>query len=120
MACSLLRSVWQFNLGLLALEPLAVLSAVIGLVIVKGMILYLLARLAGSRAKSRSKMAAILSQGGEFAFVIFTAAASEGLLNQSQTAFLLVVVSLSMVTTPLLLMAQSKWYARGLNAENGG
>jgi glutathione-regulated potassium-efflux system protein KefB len=105
------------NLGLLALEPLAVLSAVIGLVIVKGMILYLLARLAGSRAKSRSKMAAILSQGGEFAFVIFTAAASEGLLNQSQTAFLLVVVSLSMVTTPLLLMAQSKWYARGLNAE---
>ncbi|MFM2588676.1 glutathione-regulated potassium-efflux system protein KefB [Vibrio sp. TBV020] len=104
------------NLGLLALEPFAVLSAVIGLVIVKGMILYLLARIAGSRPKARSKMAAILSQGGEFAFVIFTAAATEGLLDREQTAFLLVVVSLSMVTTPLLLMAQSKWYARGLNA----
>lgn len=105
------------NLGLLALEPFAVLVAVFSLVAVKGAILYFLARLYGSRAKSRSKMAAILSQGGEFAFVIFTAASAEGLLNQEQTAFLLVVVSLSMVTTPLLLMAQNKWYARGLNAE---
>ncbi|EGA72312.1 glutathione-regulated potassium-efflux system protein KefB [Vibrio sinaloensis DSM 21326] len=105
------------NLGLLALEPFAVLMAVCSLVVVKGAILYFLARLSGSRAKSRSKMAAILSQGGEFAFVIFTAASAEGLLNQDQTAFLLVVVSLSMVTTPLLLMAQNRWYARGLNAE---
>ncbi|KGY11381.1 potassium transporter KefB [Vibrio tubiashii] len=106
------------NLGLLALQPLAVLSAVVGLVVIKGLILYFLARLAGSRAKSRSKMAAILSQGGEFAFVIFTAASSEGLLSQPETSFLLVVVSLSMVTTPLLLMAQNKWYARGLNSES--
>lgn len=105
------------NLGLLALQPVAVLSAVFALVAVKGFILYVLARLAGSRDKARSKMAAILSQGGEFAFVIFTAASSEGLLDEQQTAFLLVVVSLSMVTTPLLLMAQSKWYARRLNIE---
>ncbi len=103
------------NLGLLALNPVAVLSAVVGLVALKGLVLYLLARIAGSKAKSRSKMAAILSQGGEFAFVIFTAASSEGLLNADQSAFLLVVVSLSMVTTPLLLMVQSRWYARGLN-----
>ncbi|MER2498581.1 glutathione-regulated potassium-efflux system protein KefB [Vibrio neptunius] len=107
------------NLGLLALEPWNVLMAVFGLVAVKAAILYFLARLAGSKPKARSKMAAILSQGGEFAFVIFTAASAEGLLAQEQTAFLLVVVSLSMVTTPLLLMAQSKWYARGLNDDAG-
>lgn len=107
------------NLGLLALEPWNVLVAVFGLVTVKAVILYFLARLAGSKPKARSKMAAILSQGGEFAFVIFTAASAEGLLAQEQTAFLLVVVSLSMVTTPLLLMAQSKWYARGLNEDAG-
>ncbi|AIU68011.1 glutathione-regulated potassium-efflux system protein KefB [Vibrio coralliilyticus] len=108
------------NLGLLALEPWNVLMAVFGLVAVKAVILYFLARLAGSKPKARSKMAAILSQGGEFAFVIFTAASAEGLLAQEQTAFLLVVVSLSMVTTPLLLMAQSKWYARGLNFDESG
>lgn len=105
------------NLGLLALQPVAVLLAVTGLVVCKGLILYVLAYLSGGRAKSRSKMAAILSQGGEFAFVIFTAASAEGLLTQDQIAFLLVVVSLSMVTTPLLLTVQNRWYARGLNIQ---
>lgn len=103
------------DLGLLALEPLSILLAVIGLVTVKGLLLYVLARFFGTRAKARSRMAAILSQGGEFAFVIFTAASSQGLLKSEQVAFLLVVVSLSMVTTPLLLSAQNRWFARNLN-----
>ncbi|WP_373433093.1 glutathione-regulated potassium-efflux system protein KefB [Vibrio anguillarum] len=103
------------NLGLLAQAPLQVLAAVLGLVVLKGGILYLLARLSGTRSKARSKMAAILSQGGEFAFVIFTAASAQGVLSPDQVAFLLVVVSLSMVTTPLLLTIQDKWFARKLN-----
>ena len=103
------------NVGVLALYPFKILACVTVLVIVKGYILYYLARLSGGRAKSRSRMAAILSQGGEFAFVIFTAALSQGILNADQSAFLLVVVSLSMVTTPLLLMGQKRWYAKTLN-----
>ncbi|HAS6349195.1 glutathione-regulated potassium-efflux system protein KefB [Vibrio sp. IRLE0018] len=106
------------NLGLLVLHPLEVLAAVAGLVVLKGMVLYMLGRASRLRAKARSRMAAILSQGGEFAFVIFTAASKEGLLNQSEVSFLLVVVSLSMVTTPLLLNGQKWWYARTLNQES--
>ncbi|WP_070963461.1 glutathione-regulated potassium-efflux system protein KefB, partial [Vibrio sonorensis] len=106
------------NLGLLALHPWSIITAVIGLVLLKAAILYVLARFSGTRDKARSKMSVILSQGGEFAFVIFTAASSEGLLSREETAFLLVIVSLSMVTTPLLLMAQKKWYARKLNTES--
>lgn len=106
------------NLGLLVAFPMEILLAVLGLVAVKGAVLYLLGRLVGMRAKARSKMAAILSQGGEFAFVIFTAASKEGLLNDNEVAFLLVVVSLSMVTTPLLLSLQNGWYARTLNQES--
>lgn len=105
------------NLGLLALQPLEILAAVLALVIVKGVVLYALARCARVRPKARSRMAAILSQGGEFAFVIFTAASQEGILSKEQVAFLLVVVSLSMVTTPLLLMGQKKWFAHTLNQE---
>ena len=105
------------NLGLLALQPLEILAAVVALVSVKGLALYVLARAARVRTKARSRMAAILSQGGEFAFVIFTAASQEGILSQQQVAFLLVVVSLSMVTTPLLLMGQKKWFAHTLNQE---
>lgn len=105
------------NLGLLALHPLEILGAVVALVVVKGLVLYALARAGRVREKARSRMAAILSQGGEFAFVIFTAASQEGILSKEQVAFLLVVVSLSMVTTPLLLMGQKKWFAHTLNQE---
>ncbi|HHX8315329.1 TPA: glutathione-regulated potassium-efflux system protein KefB [Vibrio diabolicus] len=108
------------NLGLLALHPLEILGAVVALVVVKGLVLYALARAARVGAKARSRMAAILSQGGEFAFVIFTAASQEGILSKEQVAFLLVVVSLSMVTTPLLLMGQKKWFAHTLNQEEEG
>lgn len=104
------------DLGMLMTMPVQILLAVTGLVVVKGLILYLLARLSGTRAKARSSMAAILSQGGEFAFVIFTAASNEGLLAAEQVSFLLVVVSLSMVTTPLILTVQRKWFARRLNS----
>ncbi len=91
------------NLGLLWQYPLQILAAVLALVAVKGGVLYLLARIFGVREKSRSQMAAILSQGGEFALVLFTAARTEGLLDGQLLAFLLVVVSLSMMTTPLCI-----------------
>ncbi|PWI33685.1 glutathione-regulated potassium-efflux system protein KefB [Vibrio albus] len=105
----------EVNLGLLALEPVKILLAVAALVVVKGLILYLLARLFGTRSKARSKMAAILSQGGEFAFVLFTAAQAENLLDPELTSFLLVVVSLSMVTTPLILLVQNRWFSNTIN-----
>ncbi|SHO54798.1 glutathione-regulated potassium-efflux system protein KefB [Vibrio quintilis] len=106
------------DLGLLFEQPLTIIAAVVALVSIKGFILYLLARLFGTRAKARSSMAAILSQGGEFAFVIFTAAETKGILQPELTSFLLVVVSLSMVTTPLLLLVQKKWFERRLNVGN--
>ncbi len=105
------------NLGLLLEYPLQILLAVIALICVKGLLLYGLARLFGIRAKSRSQMAAILSQGGEFAFVLFTAALGEGLLGKELSALLLVVVSISMMTTPLILLLQDRWFARTFKAE---
>ncbi|WP_281545049.1 glutathione-regulated potassium-efflux system protein KefB [Grimontia sp. SpTr1] len=105
------------DLGLLLQYPLEILSAVAGLIGVKVAIIYGLARVFGGSEKSRSHVALLLSQGGEFAFVLFTAARSENLLTPELNAFLLVVVSLSMMTTPILLMLQSKWFARTINAE---
>lgn len=106
------------DLGLLAQYPLQILGAVLALILVKAAIIYGLVRLFGGTAKSRSQVALLLSQGGEFAFVLFTAARTEGLLEPSLNAFLLVVVSLSMMTTPLLLIAQAKWFARTINADS--
>ncbi|MEZ8558366.1 glutathione-regulated potassium-efflux system protein KefB [Vibrio cyclitrophicus] len=103
------------NLGFLAENPFAILIAVCALVVLKGLVLYALARIFGTQTKARSRMAMILSQGGEFAFVIFTAASAQGILSGEQVSFLLVVVSLSMVTTPLMLKLQDRFFARQLN-----
>lgn len=106
------------DLGLLLKYPLQIMLAVCALVCIKGGLLYLLARLFGTRPKARSSMAAILSQGGEFAFVIFTAAQAQSLLEPAQSSFLLVVVSISMMTTPLILTLQRRWFARQFNASS--
>ncbi|MDP5255328.1 MULTISPECIES: glutathione-regulated potassium-efflux system protein KefB [unclassified Vibrio] len=103
------------DVNLIMAQPWIIVASVCALVTIKGFVLYGLARLVQIGPKARSKLAVILSQGGEFAFVIFTAAKSEGLLNQDQVSFLLVVVSLSMVTTPLLLKGQKWWFGRSLN-----
>lgn len=106
------------DLGLLIIEPWLIFGSVVALVVIKGLILYVLARLAGTGSKVRSNMAAILSQGGEFAFVIYTAARANELLTTDQVSMMLVIVSLSMLTTPLLLAAQRRWFARELNYYN--
>ncbi|MPS32726.1 MULTISPECIES: glutathione-regulated potassium-efflux system protein KefB [unclassified Salinivibrio] len=103
------------DLGLLLDYPLAILGAVTALILVKTLLLYGLARAFGVVPKARSQMAVLLSQGGEFAFVIFNAARNQGLLDQELNAFLLVVVSLSMMTTPLMLTLQQRWFARTFN-----
>ena len=105
------------NVGLLFSNPAKILLTVLALVSIKATIIYLLATLFTSNKKScNSKIAIILSQGGEFAFVIFSAAATEGLINPKQSSYLLLAVSLSMLTTPVLLMLQRKWLAHRLNS----
>ncbi len=104
-----LSLLWQF--------PHWIALSVIGLVSLKMAIIYLLSWGFGLPSKSRSQIAVILSQGGEFAFVLFAAAKGLGLFSAEEAAFLLVVVSLSMMTTPLLLKGQMAWFSFRLNPE---
>ncbi|WP_087017573.1 glutathione-regulated potassium-efflux system protein KefB [Thaumasiovibrio subtropicus] len=106
------------NLELLWQNPLMILGAVAGLVAIKISVLYGLSYAMKLPSKTRSQVAVILSQGGEFAFVIFTAAKMQGMLSAELTAYLLVIVSLSMVTTPLLLIMQRRWYKRSFAADS--
>lgn len=85
------------------------------LVAVKILVLYLLARLYGVRSSEpRMQFAGVLSQGGEFAFVLFSSASSQR-YSSDQIALLLVTVTLSMMTTPLLMKLVDKWLSRQFN-----
>ena len=81
-----------------------VLLVAAGLVAVKLTITYLLARWRGLENASSRRLAIVLSQGGEFAFVLFTAGVIAGVLDPSLAKVLSLAVTLSMITTPLLLL----------------
>lgn len=105
----------SLNLGVLYTHLLWVVIAVVVLVAVKILVLYLLARLYGVRSSERMQFAGVLSQGGEFAFVLFSTASSQRLFHGDQMALLLVTVTLSMMTTPLLMKLVDKWLSRQFN-----
>lgn len=105
----------SLNLGVLYTHLLWVVISVVVLVAVKILVLYLLARLYGVRSSERMQFAGVLSQGGEFAFVLFSTASSQRLFQGDQMALLLVTVTLSMMTTPLLMKLVDKWLSRQFN-----
>lgn len=103
------------NLGVLYTHIVAILLGVLTLVAVKSLVLYLLGRIYGLRSSERLQFAGVLSQGGEFAFVLFSAASSARLFSGDQLPLLLVTVTLSMMTTPLLMQGVDKILARRFN-----
>jgi monovalent cation:proton antiporter-2 (CPA2) family protein len=97
------------NLGLLRAQPVLIAGLVAGLVLVKAAILYGIGRVARAPADASRALAVALSQGGEFAFVLFGIAAVAGLLATPLHQLLLVVVTMSMAVTPPLYALQARW-----------
>lgn len=82
-----------------------VLIASFSLIVIKAAVLFLLCKIFRFRNGAAIHSALLLSQGSEFAFILFSMAASQGVINQSLAQFLLVVVSITMAVTPLLALA---------------
>ena len=99
----------SIDFGLLRSQPLLVAGLVTGFLLLKLSMLWIVARIIGVTSKQRWLFAVLLSQGGEFAFVVFGAARIAGLLATEWDALLTMAVALSMATTPLLLMLHDWW-----------
>lgn len=89
--------------GLVAQAWWVVLGGAFGLFAVKGLALYGLSRIARSDHFDAIRIAATLGQGGEFAFVMFAAAAANLLISREEASILSAIVTLSMVLTPFAL-----------------
>jgi glutathione-regulated potassium-efflux system protein KefB len=94
----------SLNLGLVAEKPALVLAVVSGLLAVKIIVLYALGRRAGLESGPARRFALAIAQGGEFAFVLFTAGVTATVLEPPLAELLSVAVTLSMAATPLLLL----------------
>jgi glutathione-regulated potassium-efflux system ancillary protein KefC len=97
------------NIGLVQASPLLVLGLVLGLVAIKAVVLFLIGRVSTGSSETGLSMGIVISQGGEFAFVLFGLAVGFKVMDKALAELLVVVVSLSMVTTPLLFTAYSRW-----------
>lgn len=93
----------SIQIQVLIQEPVIVLGLVVGLMLIKALILIVLGRLAGLDWHRARRLAVVLSQGGEFAFVILGASVVLGVISLQQGSTLILVVTLSMVFTPLLV-----------------
>jgi glutathione-regulated potassium-efflux system protein KefB len=93
------------DLGLFVRTPLLVLGLALGVVALKIVLLYPISILFGYCGRADATLFALaLSQVGEFAFVLFGVAASQGLLSKETVDLLNAVVAASMVATPLLMV----------------
>lgn len=97
------------NIGLVATSPFRVVGLVLGLVALKAAALYAIGRWAFRSHEQALSMAIVISQGGEFAFVLFRLSVGFHVVTDGLADLMVVVVSLSMVTTPLLFAAYARW-----------
>ncbi len=107
----------SLDLHLLTEVPGFIAISVAGLMIVKVVTLFLLGRVRGLNTKASRRLALSLAQGGEFAFVLFAAAATSRVLNSELVELLNVIVTLSMLATPLLLLVDEFLFARSEKVE---
>lgn len=94
------------NLRLVGEQPVTILGLVAGLVTLKILLVFALGRFANLDRRGGISLGIAVSQGGEFAFVIFSVGATARVFDAALTELLVVVVTLSLVTTPLLFAAR--------------
>jgi CPA2 family monovalent cation:H+ antiporter-2 len=92
--------------------PWMVLSWTLGLIGIKAGILYIIARAFQLRPRGRALFTLGLAQGGEFGFLVVTVARSEGALTVGAGQMAQLVISLSMLLTPLLFVIFDRASAR--------
>jgi len=89
--------------------PLTMLVLVLLFLLIKSVVIYGLAKLLRMPVQERPLFTLLLAQGGEFAFVVFSAAQAQRILTPQQSSLLIGSVAISMVATPLIVAAMERW-----------
>ncbi|MDO9164734.1 MAG: glutathione-regulated potassium-efflux system protein KefC, partial [Rhodoferax sp.] len=98
----------SIDFGVLLQSPGSVAAIVLGLLLIKGLLIYALARLMKLPFQERPVFTLLLAQGGEFAFVVFQAAAGAHVFSGQTASLLIGAVAVSMLVSPLLLVAHDR------------
>ena len=91
-------------------EPLLIAGIVVGVVLVKAAVLWAMSRAMPIPKPERPVFIILLAQGGEFGFVVFQTATQAGVIDATVSSLLVAAVAISMLLTPLLLVAADRWW----------
>lgn len=100
-------------------HPLAIAAVVLGFLLAKAVVLWGMTRWMPIPVPERPVFVILLAQGGEFGFVVFQASAQAGVIGAQASSLLVAAVAISMLLTPLLLLAADRWWAAHLKAHAG-
>ena len=91
-------------------QPFLIGAVVLGFLLLKATALWGMARLMPIPQLERPVFIILLAQGGEFGFVVFQTATQAGVITAQVSSFLVASVAISMLLTPLLLVAADRWW----------
>lgn len=92
----------SLDLSVVAQNWQLIVSGVIALMLAKALMIYIVARITKSPHTEALDRALLMAQGGEFAFVLFSAALSAQVIDGTIKSNLTAIVVLSMVLTPIV------------------
>jgi len=98
----------SIDFGVLLQSPGLMAAIVVGFLVVKGVVIYWVARSMHVPFQERPVFTLLLAQGGEFAFVVFQAAAGANVFPAQTASLLIGAVAVSMLVSPLMLVAIDK------------
>lgn len=98
----------RMDFSILAQQPVNILGTVMSFIVIKALVLFVLGRFFGLTNIQTIGLALALSQGSEFAFVLFQFASTSRVISENLANFFILTIALSMAATPLLMLLYSR------------
>ena len=96
------------DLRIILANAALILVSVVAFVTLKMLAIYGVARLFRASNREATERAALMAQGGEFAFVLYAAAGAFGILGPEDNANMTAIIILSMALTPILVILRDR------------
>jgi len=100
----------SIDFAVVAAQPFMIAAVVVAFLLVKAAVLWFMTRAMPIPQLERPVFVILLAQGGEFGFVVFQTAAAGGVISAQLSSFLVAAVTVSMILTPLMLLAADRWW----------
>jgi glutathione-regulated potassium-efflux system protein KefB len=97
------------DLSVIAVNWSLIAVSVLALMVLKSLIIYGVARVNKATHAEALERTVLMAQGGEFAFVLYSAALAVGLLSGEDAAILNAVIIVSMALTPLMVILHDRF-----------